>query len=1079
MIENCHHEKNIELNFQTIPCCLKHLLIMNHISEEYLITEKFGKYILRIFKNIFDKEKIFIKFNTKANNNFINEFFSMITKYMCYFYFIDKTNLSKYLCKIAFNYYNQGMNNIKTKSKEINIIKNNLCCIYSKENKYDKALNIIKEISNTNNNININSISSNDNLILLNNYINLYIKSKKKIDKEILNKINTLKTCINQKLHQIIQSSKSIENNKSLYTSLKSKNDFSLQEINLYLFIYYNYCTICSKINNANASNNLANYKKGYELCLIYLGENNHLSIKYKIMINKFVLNKTSKKKIAINKNEINSKLNEINNRLDKIGKSILPVKKIISNYKNNRLINSEEKKIFSSAKNSRTEIYSKNIIKKEEEKKNQNDNDENNNEIIDENDKEKKEEKKEETQIKIEMPKIVIKLNEDNNDELVCNTLYQECDTNEKEEEKKKEEIKENLKKEPKEEEKEETQIKIEMPKIVIKLNEENNDELVCNTLYQEYDNNEKEDNKKEEPKEEIKENPKEESKEEKKEEEKEEKKEQQEEIPKIFIPKINVNLDNTNNDDYICETFFIPTDEADAPSKKKENSEKPPNQINLKNNNNINKNFTFSLSTSVVEEPKESSQNIISDTNKLSNQELLNKFFIDLKFYHVPLINIYNQKEDTFDISKYLTELKEKNPTDTVLIKFDYKLRILNNSNLIIKLEVLKNLSIRLFLIDKDNNNEGLLSTQYTFKKILGLYQIIRFDLVLPFTKSYLDFVTYNDYITKTFLNFITINKENNEYKFKMAKKPLGLCHSNIVINLYFSKVVFDIMVVEQNYCKIILSSENDDFNCMILDTFFDEESFNMLINKEVFENDIPVYNLKNNDLNNNELILDLIKNLQKCFNGFCSGIVNVFDDMYPKANSNQKKLKELLVFKLDIKDQLKSMKLTSCLFDSKICKVMTIDQNLLKSKGIIYRHEISDLFGYETSEVWNKLYSYQKLVFSRIILRCAIFKEENSIMALDKYQIVDEINFVYKKKVCNFCLIKIKDFVYVKFMMYESVGTFEFNKVIFLKSDKIKFDELKLINIKEKLVLEVDKSIECINNEDDSLFSFLNID
>ena len=676
-------------------------------------------------------------------------------------------------------------------------------------------------------------------------------------------------------------------------------------------------------------------------------------------------------------------------------------------------------------------------------------------------------------------MPKIVIKLNEDNNDELVCNTLYQEYDNNEKEEEKKKEEIKENLKKEPKEEEKEETQIKIEMPKIVIKLNEENNDELVCNTLYQEYDNNEKEDNKKEEPKEEIKENPKEESKEEKKEEEKEEKKEQQEEIPKIFIPKINVNLDNTNNDDYTCETFFIPTDEADAPSKKKENSEKPPNQINLKNNNNINKNFTFSLSTSVVEEPKESSQNIISDTNKLSNQELLNKFFIDLKFYRVPLINIYNQKEDTFDISKYLTELKEKNPTDTVLIKFDYKLRILNNSNLIIKLEVLKNLSIRLFLIDKDNNNEGLLSTQYTFKKILGLYQIIRFDLVLPFTKSYLDFVTYNDYITKTFLNFITINKENNEYKFKMAKKPLGLCHSNIVINLYFSKVVFDIMVVEQNYCKIILSSENDDFNCMILDTFFDEESFNMLINKEVFENDIPVYNLKNNDLNNNELILDLIKNLQKCFNGFCSGIVNVFDDMYPKANSNQKKLKELLVFKLDIKDQLKSMKLTSCLFDSKICKVMTIDQNLLKSKGIIYRHEISDLFGYETSEVWNKLYSYQKLVFSRIILRCAIFKEENSIMALDKYQIVDEINFVYKKKVCNFCLIKIKDFVYVKFMMYESVGTFEFNKVIFLKSDKIKFDELKLINIKEKLVLEVDKSIECINNEDDSLFSFLNID
>ena len=135
----------------------------------------------------------------------------MISKHMSRFYFIDKTNLAKYLCKIAFNYYNQGMNNNKIKSKEINTIKNNLCCIYSKESKYDKAFNIIKEISNSNNNI--SSIITNDNLIHLNNYIYLYIKSKKKIDKELTNKINILKTYLNQKLHQIIQSSKTTENN--------------------------------------------------------------------------------------------------------------------------------------------------------------------------------------------------------------------------------------------------------------------------------------------------------------------------------------------------------------------------------------------------------------------------------------------------------------------------------------------------------------------------------------------------------------------------------------------------------------------------------------------------------------------------------------------------------------------------------------------------------------------------------------------------------------------------------------------------------------------------------------------------
>ena len=146
MIDNCHHEKNIELNFQEQPCCLKHLLIMNHISEEYLLSEKFGKFILRTFKNIFEKEKTFFKNNTKTNNEILSEFFLMISKHMSHFYFINKTNLAKYLCKIAFNYYNQEINNIKTKLKEISAIKNNLCCIYSKEKKYDKALNIIQGV---------------------------------------------------------------------------------------------------------------------------------------------------------------------------------------------------------------------------------------------------------------------------------------------------------------------------------------------------------------------------------------------------------------------------------------------------------------------------------------------------------------------------------------------------------------------------------------------------------------------------------------------------------------------------------------------------------------------------------------------------------------------------------------------------------------------------------------------------------------------------------------------------------------------------------------------------------------------
>ena len=51
----------------------------------------------------------------------------------------------------------------------------------------------------------------------------------------------------------------------------------------------------------------------------------------------------------------------------------------------------------------------------------------------------------------------------------------------------------------------------------------------------------------------------------------------------------------------------------------------------------------------------------------------------------------------------------------------------------------------------------------------------------------ETYYNYSSYNEYITKTFLNFITVNNEKESYKFKMAKKPLGLCHCNIVIHLH----------------------------------------------------------------------------------------------------------------------------------------------------------------------------------------------------------------------------------------------------------------------------------------------------
>ena len=120
MIENCHQDNNIEINFNHSPCCLKHLLIMNRMSEEYLLSYEFGKFLLKIFKNIFEKEKNIIKNNTKISDSNFKELFLMVSKYMSHFYFINKIKFAKYLCKILFNICNnQEKNKNKVKLKDI------------------------------------------------------------------------------------------------------------------------------------------------------------------------------------------------------------------------------------------------------------------------------------------------------------------------------------------------------------------------------------------------------------------------------------------------------------------------------------------------------------------------------------------------------------------------------------------------------------------------------------------------------------------------------------------------------------------------------------------------------------------------------------------------------------------------------------------------------------------------------------------------------------------------------------------------------------------------------------------------
>ena len=221
MLENCHQDYNIEINFNKVPCCLNHLLIMNKMSDEYLLSHEFGKFLLKILKNLFEKEKNIIKNNNKLNENICKDFILMISKYMSHFYFTNKINFAKYLCKILFNLYIKQGYTKKSKLKDLTSIKNNLCCIYQKEKRYDKAFSIIKDIydSNINNN-------SNDNLIYLNNYINLYLKSKKNSTKDFYNKINILKKGIKQKIKDISQ----IPNN-NMFNKKNNHNNYTISEI--------------------------------------------------------------------------------------------------------------------------------------------------------------------------------------------------------------------------------------------------------------------------------------------------------------------------------------------------------------------------------------------------------------------------------------------------------------------------------------------------------------------------------------------------------------------------------------------------------------------------------------------------------------------------------------------------------------------------------------------------------------------------------------------------------------------------------------------------------------------------------
>ena len=171
---------------------------------------------------------------------------------------------------------------------------------------------------------------------------------------------------------------------------------------------------------------------------------------------------------------------------------------------------------------------------------------------------------------------------------------------------------------------------------------------------------------------------------------------------------------------------------------------------------------------------------------------------------------------------------------------------------------------------------------------------------------------------------------------------------------------------------------------------------------------------------------------------------------------------------------------MKLYVCEFGNRLCKLVSVDQNLIKQKGIIYSCEINELFGYETGEIWMKLFTFQKVIFGQLILNSIFYNESNSRICINKYKLLDEYNFVQELKVSNFCLIKLNEKIsYIKFTLYMSIGAWEYTKILFINSKNNNINKIKLKNVKEKLVDELKIVKESFNKGEDSFFTYINLD
>ena len=775
MIQDC--QKQYLPNFKR-SCCLKHLIILNSVSEINLLEHNYGKFLLKTLNNLYKEksEKLFIEINLENSVKFLN----IITKYISHYYFLEKLAFSKFLCKFGIKFTDSSLyREHPDMILRLYAIRNNLASIHEKEKKYEKSLNeldLCKKYLNSNY----------DKIIFYNNYIRVYNQIKNKNVSQIKSYLNLWKECIIEEINNM--------KNKNLFYSDKN---IDKNIINLISFTCYNYALFKEKEeNNINEAKEF--YKKGYEFSICLLGDENHLTLKYQNKINLLSSNQTNRnykyssseseneKNILNNLNEdsidsdsnFDNKLGKILYRLENIGqkfqgknikeedkkflieqtkeiKNMIKKKKNITTTTDNSNSN-DEKKEDSDLKNSKKNIDSQinkiyfNDISPKELKENLL----NNTNLLDD-DSESPKEKKEEFSFKKTI--LGISLEDKKNNEKELN-------------------IKEN-KNDKKEKSSGYLKFTKAFSKIIPKISIINTEEQVYKpeTFFQT-----------------INDRP----------------------------PQVSITLNNDNNDDYVCKTFYVSS-----------------------SHNNLNEGFYIS--------------EFIDDECKISTE----------------MINV---KKEEFDVIQFFNQLNKNNIN---VKKKIIGIRYIKDIKYFIQLEPNEE-GINILLL-KQKNLEQISKISFDYSKLesfiskILLYISIETFQIFSYTK------TIEEFSRNLLVNYISCRNQDSNFKFGISQNPIGIfMQKSINLKIRHIMCVFDLFILSKEKVRIILYSTTNESNIIFIDALFDSISFNLIFEEE--KEFKGIFKLKNEDYTSDNNIINIGKNIQKCLNAFCNNKYNTFDDL-----------------------------------------------------------------------------------------------------------------------------------------------------------------------------------------------------